>query len=111
MDPRNPVLADVATNGELEQLQRAFLARQSAGEVIRGTLDLAPTVQSVTGSSATVTDCYADHTGIYDAASGARKDQDSGVRHQVTVQLVLDGSTWKVSNITREGDGCTPSGA
>ena len=111
MDPRNPVLAQVAAGDELQQVQRAFLARQSAGEVIRGTLDLAPAVQSVNGSSATVTDCYADHTGIYDAASGARKDQESGVRHRVTVQVVLDGSTWKVSTITREGDGCTPSGA
>ena len=109
MDPRSPVLTQVATGDELQQLQRAFLARQSASEVIRGTLDLAPTVQSVNGSSATVTDCYADHTGIYDAASGARKDQESGVRHRVTVQLILDGSTWKVSTITREGDGCTPS--
>ena len=75
MDPRSPVLARVATGDELEQLQRAFLARQSVGEVIRGTLDLAPLVKTVDGSSATVTDCYADHTGIYDAASGARKDR------------------------------------
>ena len=109
MDPRNPVLAQVATGEELQQVQKAFLARQSAGEVIRGTLDLVPVAGSVNGSSATVIDCYADHTGIYDSASGARKDQDSGVRHRVTVNLVLDGTTWKVSTITREGDGCTPS--
>src|SRR4051794_35188591 len=50
MDPRNPVLAQVATGDELQQLQKAFLARQSAGEVIRGTLALAPVAGSVNGS-------------------------------------------------------------
>ncbi len=109
MDPSNPVLAEHAVNPQLERLQRSFLARRSSGEVIRGTLDLAPRVVSIEGGTALVSDCYADSTGVYDAESGERKDTASGVRHEITAELVLDGAVWKVRDITREGDGCEAS--
>ena len=110
MNPEDPRLTERATNGELETVQKAFLARRSAGEVIRGTLDLAPRVASKKpdGTAATVTDCYADRTGVYDAASGSRKDTESGVRHLITVEMVLQGA-WKVSSVTLERDGCAPA--
>ena len=107
MNPEHPALAQHATGKELEQLQRSFLALASAGEVIRGTLDLAPRVVSVTGTSARITDCYLDNTGVYDAG-GTRKDAASGVRHLIDVELVLEGGRWKVARIAREGDGCEP---
>ncbi len=109
MDPAHPVLAEHAVKPQLERLQRSFLARRSSGEVIRGTLDLAPEVISVDGGTARVADCYADSTGVYDAKTGGRKDTPSGVRHRITAEMVLDGAVWKVSDITREGDGCDPS--
>ncbi len=109
MDPAHPVLAEHAVNPQLERLQRSFLARRSSGEVIRGTLDLAPELISVEGGTARVSDCYADSTGVYDAETGERKDTPSGVRHRITAEVVLDGAVWKVSDITREGDGCDPS--
>ncbi len=109
MDPAHPVLAEHAVNPQLERLQRSFLARRSSGEVIRGTLDLAPEVMRVEGGTARVADCYADSTGVYDAETGERKDTPSGVRHRITAEMVLDGAVWKVSDITREGDGCDPS--
>lgn len=106
MDPQNPVLAQHATGKQLETIQRAFLARRAGGEVIRGTLDLAPRVVSVVGDKAGVRDCYLDNTGVYDAATGARKDTASGVRHLVTASMQLDGGEWKVSDLKKEGDGC-----
>ena len=106
MDPTNPALAAHATGEQLETLERAFLARQASGEVIRGTLDLAPRVVSITGETATVRDCYLDETGIYDAETGERKDEASGVRHLITATLVVDDGTWKVSDLEQEGDGC-----
>jgi hypothetical protein len=109
MDPGHPVLAEHAVNPQLERLQRSFLARRSSGEVIRGTLDLAPEVVSVEGRTARVADCYADSTGVYDAKTGERKDTPSGVRHRITAEMVLDGAVWKVSDITREGDECDSS--
>jgi hypothetical protein len=111
MNPEDPRLGERATGNELETVQKAFLARRSVGEVIRGTLDLAPRVATINpdGTAATVQDCYADHTGIYDAASGTRKDKESGVRHLVRVEMTLIAGTWKVSTLTLEGDGCTPA--
>lgn len=110
MNPEDPRLRTHAMGDELETIQKAFLARRSAGEVIRGTLDLAPKVTMVAAdqTSATVTDCYLDRTGIYDAASGARKDTESGVRHRVKVQMLLHEGAWKVASVALEGDGCTP---
>ena len=107
MDPQNPVLAEHAAGGELEQLQKAFLALKSAGRVIRGQFDLAPRVVSIDGSAATVRDCYGDNTGTYDAATGARQDVASGKRHLAMATLRLDGGMWKVVQLADEGLGCT----
>ncbi|HVT78718.1 MAG TPA: hypothetical protein VHD87_16885 [Acidimicrobiales bacterium] len=107
MDPQSPKLGDHATDPELQTLRTAFLARKSGGEVIRGNLNLSPRVLSILGESASVRDCYLDNTGIYDAATGTRKDTATGVRHLITASLVRDAGAWKVSNLKREGDGCT----
>ena len=107
MDPTSPALAAHATGAQLETLQRAFIARQANGEVIRGTLDLQPRVVSVVDERATVRDCYLDNTGIFDEASGERVDTASGVRHLITATLVVEDDTWKVSDLKQEGDGCT----
>lgn len=107
MDPENPLLAQHATGTQLETIQRAFLARRAGGEVIRGTLDLAPRVVSVVGDKAAVRDCYLDNTGVYDAATGTRKDAASGVRLLITASVQREGGAWKVSDLKKEGDGCT----
>lgn len=107
MDPTNPALAAHATGEQLETLERAFLARQTSGEVIRGTLDLQPRVVSVVGETATVRDCYLDDTGVFDAATGERRDTATGVRHLITATLIVEDDTWKVSDLQQEGDGCT----
>lgn len=107
MDPTDPALAAHATGEQLETLERAFLARQTNGEVIRGTLDLQPRVVSVVGDTATVRDCYLDNTGVFDALTGERHDTATGVRHLITATLVVEDDTWKLSDLEREGDGCT----
>lgn len=109
MDPDHPLLAQHATGEQLETLQRAFLARKAGGEVIRGSLDLAPKVVSGDGTTATVSDCYADNTHVYDGTTGAQKDTSSGMRHPVTAKLVLIDGVWKVSVLTRGEGGCVPS--
>ena len=109
MNPTNPVLAAHATGDELQQVQAAFAQHFANGEVIRGRLDLAPHVQSVDGSAATVTDCYGDSTHVFDATTGQQKDPQGDNHFQITAHLVLDGGAWKVSSISKEGEGCTPS--
>lgn len=109
MDPSHPALARHAASPELGRLQRAFLARRAAGEVIRGTLDLAPTIVRIDDTTAAVRDCYLDSAGIYDAGTGKRKDTPTGVRHQILVTLTLEHGIWKVRDIDKEADGCVPA--
>jgi hypothetical protein len=108
MVPQHRVLQEHATGEQLQQVTGAFLARLSAGEVIRGEIDLAPVVVELTDSTATVSDCYLDRSGVFDAETGERLDQESGVRHLVTAELRFEDGSWKVASMTREGDGCTP---
>jgi hypothetical protein len=109
MSPEDPRLAEHATGEELAAVRKAFLAAKSAGQVIRGTLNLAPRVVSADASTVVLSDCYDDQTGVYDAASGARKDKENPQRHLVTATVVNESGTWKVAAVKHEGDGCTAS--
>jgi hypothetical protein len=108
MAPEAPGLAEHATGDALAAVRKAFLGFKAAGSVIRGSLDLAPTVVSVEGSTALVRDCYDDQTGVYSVADGTRQDQENPKRHLVTATVVQEGGVWKVAAIKLEGDGCTP---
>lgn len=108
MDPFHPGLAQHATGEELRQLEASFAERFQRGEAIRGTFELAPRVVSVNGPAATISDCYGDSTQVFDADGNALTPSGEG-RYLVTVSLVLEDGTWKVSAIKREADGCTRS--
>lgn len=99
-------LAQRTTGKELDRLLATFSANAAAGYVVRGGIDVAPTVVSVDGTGAQVRDCYDDTTGLYRVGDGSRVDADNPNRHQVLMTLVLEGQTWKVSAITGEGEGC-----
>jgi hypothetical protein len=107
MSPEDPRLAEHATGEELGTVRKAFLAYKAAGQVIRGTLDLAPKAVSVMVDIVLVRDCYDDQTGVYSVATGARQDQENPQRHLVTATVVNESGTWKVAAIKFEGDGCT----
>ncbi len=110
MNPQHPDLLGTATGKQLEQVQKAFLARLSGGEVIRGTLDLRPRLAGpVEGMTATVSDCYADDTHLFAADSGAQKDKPGVVNQQVRAEMVLQSGVWKVTAVRHEGEGCTPA--
>lgn len=108
MNPEHPALADHAADGELDTVRRTLLARRSAGEVFKGTMDLAPKVTAIEGDRATVTDCHDDNLVVVDAASGAIKEPDDPVRKLVTVTLVRGGPAgWKVTAIKLGSEGCS----
>ena len=108
MSPGDARLTAHAAGEELQKLNGSFLARKSAGEVIKGSLDLAPVVVDVAADQATVRDCYLDRTQVFDA-SGSPKAALDTERQLVTVRLILDSTShrWKVANITHERSGCT----
>jgi hypothetical protein len=109
MQPESPLLRAHATGRELQQVSSAFLARQSAGEVIKGTIDLDPVVVSATASTAVVRDCNFDHSVIVNVATGQTIGTPDTQRQLVVATLEFDPTTntWKVAATDHEGSGCT----
>ena len=100
-------LAERSTGASLERLVTYFESNTSSGYLVRGGIDIAPTVVSASGDTAQIRDCYDDTTGLYRSSDGTRVDADNPLRHQVLMTLVRDAGTWKVAAIADEGDGCT----
>lgn len=102
-------LAERTTGAELNRLLAYFSSNAASGYVVRGAIEIAPEIVSVSGDTAQVRDCYDDTTGLYRISDGTRLDTDNPLRHQVLMTLVRENGVWKVSAITDEGDGCTVS--
>jgi len=106
MDPAHPDLERFATGASLEAVRRAFADHFARGEVIRGSVDLAPEIEQLDDASATVRDCYLDQTHIFDSESGAQVDPPEDATFEVLATLVLEGGSWKVSSLDKVSDGC-----
>ncbi len=106
MNPESPELAQNATGEELRTVQRTFLARKSAGEIFRGTIDLSPSVIEQATDRAVIRDCHDDNLVLLDAQTGAVKEPDDPVRKLVSVTLLREGGAWKVASIKLEAEGC-----
>lgn len=100
-------LGQRTTGQELTKLYDVFQGNAVAGAIVKGTIDIAPTVESITGTTAQVSDCYDDKTGLYRVSDGSRIDTDDPRRHKVLMTLTRVGAAWKVSAIRDEGLGCT----
>jgi hypothetical protein len=106
MDPAHPDLERFATGASLEAVRSAFADHFARGEVIRGSVDLAPEIEQLDDASATVRDCYLDQTHIFDSASGAQVDPPEDATFEVLATLVLEDGSWKVSSLDKVSDGC-----
>jgi len=106
-DGSDPRLAAHAIGGELTQIRKYFTDYKAQGLVQHGTVDHAPRVVSVLGSSATVRDCYISHLSDVDAKTGQVRSSDPQVRKLVEYPMQLDAGVWKVSFASLKGTGCT----
>lgn len=87
----------------------AFLARKSAGEIFKGTVELAPVVKELEGDRAIIRDCIFDRMGVYDAANPDRlKEPMDTARVLEMIALVKTPEGWKVEDIKKEAEGCDP---
>ena len=110
MNPKHPDLVATATGAQLDQVRRAFLARLAGGEVIRGKIEPHPKLAGpVQGSTAVIVDCYVDDSHLFDASTGAQKDDPVVETHQVRAEMTLIDSSWRVAAIRPESKGCTPA--
>lgn len=109
MNPEHPDLVATAVNPELEQVQRAFLARLAGGEVIRGTIENHPQIEGTPSeTTATVLDCAVDNSRVVNASTGAEQPTTGDNHHLTRVEMSLVDGTWRVRSVTRVSDGCTP---
>lgn len=99
-------LTERTSGAELNRLLAYFSSNAASGYVVRGAIDIAPTVVSVSGDTAQVRDCYDDTTGLYRISDNSRVDTDNPLRHQVLMTFVRESGVWKVSAISDEEDGC-----
>lgn len=106
MDPAHPDLELFATGASLEAVRNAFAEHFARGEVIRGSVDLAPKIEQLDDASATVRDCYLDQTHIFDSESGAQVDPPEDATFEVLATLVLEDGSWKVSSLDKVSDRC-----
>lgn len=91
---------------ELGRLYDVFESNAAAGVVVKGTVDIAPSVVSIAGTTALVRDCFDDNTGLYRISDGQRLDSNDPRRHQVLITLTDTAGMWKVSAMQDEGLGC-----
>ena len=99
-------LSTRTTGRESARLFTFFEGNAALGYVIRGRVDIAPTIVSVSGNTARIRDCYDDRTGLYRATDGSRVDTDNPARQQVLMRFALERGIWKVADITDEGRPC-----
>ena len=103
------VLAQVATGAALDRLLSVLRTNAAAGYVVRGSIVSSPRAVSLVGSSATASDCYDDHSGVFQIVDGARLDQDDPLPHLATMGLVLESDGWKVSSVDQLEGPCAGS--
>lgn len=106
MDPAHPDLERYATGASLDRVRGAFADHFAKGEVIRGSVDLAPEIEQLDDESATVRDCYLDQTHVFDGATGEQIDEPGEATFEIVAVLVLDAGSWKVSTLDKVADEC-----
>ena len=106
-DPADPRLAGHSTGANLAQIRKYFTDYRAQGLVQRGTVELAPRVVAVSGTTATVRDCILSHLQDVDAKTGQVRASDPQVRKLLEASMLLEGGVWKMSLNTPKGDGCT----
>jgi hypothetical protein len=103
-DPDDPRLAEYATGAVLANLRGKLAVRRQSGTRLYGMPVPHVRSVSVSGERATVTDCLDNSgTGLVDRAG--KKLSVGRDRQETTAVLVLEGSTWKVSEITTVAGG------
>jgi len=100
-------LRERVAGAELTRLSEVFEGDAAAGLVVRGTIQISPSVVSISRTTALVRDCFDDETGLYRVSDGRRLDIKDRRRHDVLITLTQLGGVWKVSAMRNEGLGCS----
>jgi hypothetical protein len=98
-NPDDPEIPEHATGRTLAHLKSVLAEDVAAGRVIRVGPAWSQTIMSidVTGNQATLTACYVDESGVFDAASGAVIEPTRISTSIDTTLLEREGGRWRVS--------------
>jgi hypothetical protein len=108
--PTDPRLGSHTTGVELDTIHINLTRAALTAEYAVGTIDLSPVVTAVNASTATVNDCYFDHTKIVNGKTGATVSTGDTERTLINATMTLDAGIWKMANYQKVGSGCTPAG-
>ncbi len=108
-NPSDPELAATMVDPQLQGVRANLLADRRQGIIGRGTTTLHPRIVALTATTATVVDCAYSTAELVYASTGKpvppiTPPENDGVRSN----LVLLGSTWKVSKQTVTDGSCAP---
>ncbi len=108
-NPSDPELAATMVDPQLQGVRANLLADRRQGIIGRGTTTLHPKIVALTATTATVVDCAYSTAELVYASTGKpvppiTPPENDGVRSN----LVLLGSTWKVSKQTVTDGSCAP---
>jgi hypothetical protein len=97
-DPNDPGIAQHTTGPLRAEIERTTAADRARGVVVRGGPYDEQTILTTTvdGDTATLTVCYVDHSGEFDAATGAEIAPMTVVTTLDVVELVREDGVWKV---------------
>jgi hypothetical protein len=97
-DPNDPGIAQHTTGPLRAEIERTTAADRARGVVVRGGPYDEQTILTTTvdGDIATLTVCYVDHSGEFDAATGAEIAPMTVVTTLDVVELVREDGVWKV---------------
>jgi len=97
-DPTDPGIAQHTTGPLRAEIERTTAADRARGVVVRGGAYDEQTILTTTvdGDTATLRVCYVDHSGEFDAATGAEITPMTIVTTLDEVELVREDGVWKV---------------
>ena len=105
-DPNDPEIAQRATGDARGRIEQSAAEDQARGVIARGGPKDEQTIltTTVTGDSARLTVCYVDHSGVFDAVTGAEIEPMTITTSLSNIDLVQDAGVWKVSLVeTQQG--------
>ena len=105
-DPDDPEIARVTTGVTRTNFERSLAKRKTDGVIVKIGPQARQTVRSTTvsGNTATMSVCFVDQSGTFDAATGAPRSPMQITANPSSVLLVREDGVWKVSRVRQVGE-------
>ena len=107
-NPDAPELATSYTGDALARLQENLRGMQASGAGAQTTVELHPSAVVISGTTATLVDCFVDNTQMVELGTGRPLGSPGQTTLHVDVSLEQVDGVWKVADQTERSTPCTP---